>query len=87
MKSKNTYQFKLVCRCPNDDAVNIYNVQIFADYQIQVEEFIAFQNEIYNQKLYQEDIWNLLAEKYGNSPEYDNIVVTGRHLDVEVVTK
>ena len=27
------YQFKLVCRCPNDESVNIYDVEINSDYK------------------------------------------------------
>ena len=36
---KHMYDFKLVCRCPNDKSVNICDVQIKSDETIEVEEF------------------------------------------------
>ena len=36
---KHTYNFRLVCRCPNDKSVNIYDVEFTTENQIQVEEF------------------------------------------------
>ena len=43
-----TYKFKLVCRCPNDKSVNIYDVEIKSDDVIEVEEFQKVQRRIYN---------------------------------------
>ncbi len=46
----NIYQFKLVCRCPYDDMVNIYDVKIESDEQVDVEKFVDFQKEIYDKR-------------------------------------
>ena len=74
------YNFKLVCRCPNDKSVNIYDVKIKSDDQIQVEEFNKFQKKIYNELMYQEEIYELLNQAY------DNVTLVGNHLNVEVVS-
>ena len=52
----NSYQFKLVCRCPYDDMVNIYDVKIESDEQVDVEKFVEFQKEIYD-KRYWFSVW------------------------------
>jgi hypothetical protein len=75
-----TYNFKLVCRCPHDNSVNIYDVLINSEIQIDVEDFVEFQDEIYSEKYLQEEIWELLSKLY------DNVSITGTHLGVQVVT-
>jgi len=75
-----TYNFKLVCRCPNDDSVNIYDVQIKSDDQIQVEDFSKFQRRIYHEKYYQEEIYEILQAAY------DNVELIGTHLGVKVIS-
>ena len=54
------YQFKLVCRCQNDQTVNIYDVEIQSQEMIEVEEFSKFQDKIYDDVLFQEDVFELL---------------------------
>ena len=51
-----SYKFRLVCRCPNDKSVNIYDVEITTENQIQVEEFNKIQAKIYNKFMYQEEL-------------------------------
>lgn len=77
----NIYNFKLVCRCPNDNTVNIYDVVIKSKKIIQVEDFNKFQSKIYNEKYYQEQIYELL-KKYS-----DDVKVFGTHLGVKVVSQ
>ena len=47
------YQFKLVCRCPNDRTVNIYDVEVQAKSIIEVEEFNKFQDKYYEDFIFQ----------------------------------
>ncbi len=76
-----TYKFKLVCRCPNDKSVNIYDVEIKSDDVIEVEEFQKVQRRIYNEFYFQEEVFDLL--KAG----YDNVQVVGYHLGVKVISE
>ena len=75
------YQFKLVCRCPNDESVNIYDVEIQSQEMIEVEEFSKFQDKIYDDVLFQEDVFELLKELY------QNVQIVGYHNGVKVITK
>jgi len=77
----NTYNFKLVCRCPNDSTVNIYDVVIKSKKIIQVEDFNKFQSKIYNEKYYQEQIYELLKDNF------DNVKIIGTHLGIKIVSK
>jgi hypothetical protein len=78
---KHRYDFELVCRCPNDKSVNIYDVEVFSNQQIDVEEFNKFQSEIYNQFMFQEDLHHLLKIKY------KKVKVVGFHLGVKVISE
>jgi hypothetical protein len=75
------YQFKLVCRCQNDQTVNIYDVEIQSQEMIEVEEFSKFQDKIYDDVLFQEDVFELLKELY------QNVQIVGYHNGVKVITK
>ena len=75
------YQFKLVCRCQNDLTVNIYDVEIQSQEMIEVEEFNKFQDKIYDDVLFQEDVFELLKELY------QNVQIVGYHNGVKVITK
>jgi len=75
------YQFKLVCRCQNDQTVNIYDVEIQSQEMIEVEEFNKFQDKIYDDFLFQEDVFELLKELY------QNVQIVGYHNGVKVITK
>jgi len=75
------YQFKLVCRCQNDQTVNIYDVEIQSQEMIEVEEFNKFQDKIYDDALFQEDVFELLKELY------QNVQIVGYHNGVKVITK
>ena len=75
------YQFKLVCRCQNDQTVNIYDVEIQTQEMIEVEEFSKFQDKIYDDVLFQEDVFELLKELY------ENVQIVGYHNGVKVITK
>ena len=75
------YQFKLVCRCQNDQTVNIYDVEIQYQEMIEVEEFSKFQDKIYDDVLFQEDVFELLKELY------QNVQIVGYHNGVKVITK
>ena len=75
------YQFKLVCRCQNDQTVNIYDVEIQSQEMIEVEEFSKFQEKIYDNVLFQEDVFELLKELY------QNVQIVGYHNGVKVITK
>ena len=81
---KHTYNFKLVCRCPNDKSVNIYDVEITTEDQIQVEEFNKIQKKIYNKFMYQEEVFKLLKEELLDN---DTLTVIGNHLGVEVISE
>ena len=61
----NSYQFKLVCRCPYDGMVNIYDVTVESNEQVDVEKFIQFQKEIYEKKYLQEQLSKMLSEMFG----------------------
>lgn len=74
------YEFKLVCRCPNDNSVNIYDVTIKSDEAIQAEDFNKFQDKIYNEKYYQEDIYEILQKTY------DNVMLVGTHLGIKIIS-
>ena len=56
----NSYQFKLVCRCPYDGMVNIYDVTVESNEQVDVEKFIKFQEEIYEKRYLQEQLSKML---------------------------
>ena len=75
------YQYKLVCRCQNDQTVNIYDVEIQSQEMIEVEEFSKFQDKIYDDVLFQEDVFELLKELY------QNVQIVGYHNGVKVITK
>ena len=79
-----SYNFRLVCRCPNDKSVNIYDVEITTEHQIQVEEFNKIQAKIYNKFMYQEEVFDLLKEGLMN---HDTLTVIGNHLGVEVISE
>jgi len=81
---KHTYNFKLVCRCPNDKSVNIYDVEFTTENQIQVEEFNKIQAKIYNKFMYQEEVFELLKAGLIN---HDTLTVIGNHLGVEVISE
>jgi hypothetical protein len=76
-----TYKFKLVCRCPNDKSVNIYDVEIKSDDVIEVEQFQKVQTRIYNEFYFQEEVFDLLKAAY------DNVQVVGYHLGVKVISE
>ena len=79
-----SYNFKLVCRCPNDKSVNIYDVEITTENQIQVEVFNKIQAKIYNKFMYQEELFDLLKEGLMN---HDTLTLIGTHLGVEVISE
>ena len=79
-----SYNFKLVCRCPNDKSVNIYDVEITTEHQIKVEEFNKIQAKIYNKFMYQEEVFDLLKEGLMN---HDTLTLIGNHLGVEVISE
>ena len=79
-----SYNFRLVCRCPNDKSVNIYDVEITTENQIQVEEFNKIQAKIYNKFMYQEEVFDLLKEGLMN---HDTLTLIGNHLGVEVISE
>jgi hypothetical protein len=70
-----------VCRCQNDQTVNIYDVEIQSQEMIEVEEFSKFQDKIYDDVLFQEDVFELLKELY------QNVQIVGYHNGVKVITK
>ena len=76
----NSYQFKLVCRCPYDDMVNIYDVKIESDEQVDVEKFVEFQKEIYDKRYLQEEISKMLSEQFGR------VTVVGEHSGIKIVS-
>lgn len=75
------YNFKLVCRCPNDKSVNVYDVEVLSNTQIDVEDYNKFQDKVYNQFLFQESLHELLKIKY------DNVKLVGHHLGVKVTSE
>ena len=75
------YQFKLVCRCPNDESVNIYDVEINSDAIIEVEEFVKIQKRIYNQLMFQEDLFEILKSRF------DSVKLTSDHFGVKVISQ
>lgn len=79
-----SYNFKLVCRCPNDKSVNIYDVEITTENQIQVEVFNKIQAKIYNKFMYQEEVFELLKAGLIN---HDTLTLVGTHLGVEVISE
>ena len=70
-----------MCRCQNDQTVNIYDVEIQSQEMIEVEEFSKFQDKIYDDVLFQEDVFELLKELY------QNVQIVGYHNGVKVITK
>ena len=83
------YQFKLVCRCPNDRTVNIYDVEVQAKSIIEVEEFNKFQDKYYEDFMFQEDLFELLKEYCNKLGSYNSqkVQVVGYHNGVKVSTK
>tara|TARA_R110002050_G_scaffold172703_1_gene304884 strand:+ start:369 stop:620 length:252 start_codon:yes stop_codon:yes gene_type:complete len=79
-----SYNFKLVCRCPNDKSVNIYDVEITTENQIQVEVFNKIQEKIYKKFMYQEELFDMLKEGLMN---HDTLTLVGTHLGVEVISE
>jgi|TARA_R100000426_G_scaffold43893_1_gene33415 hypothetical protein len=76
----NNYQFKLVCRCPYDGMVNIYDVTVESNEQVDVEKFIQFQKEIYEKKYLQEQLSKMLSEMFGR------VTIVGEHSGVKIVS-
>ena len=76
----NSYQFKLVCRCPYDGMVNIYDVTVESDEQVDVEKFIKFQEEIYEKRYLQEQLSKMLSEMFGK------VTIIGEHSGVKIVS-
>tara|TARA_R110002167_G_scaffold1018_1_gene4472 strand:+ start:368 stop:619 length:252 start_codon:yes stop_codon:yes gene_type:complete len=79
-----SYKFRLVCRCPNDKSVNIYDVEITTENQIQVEVFNKIQEKIYKKFMYQEELFDMLKEGLMN---HDTLTLVGTHLGVEVISE
>ena len=78
---KHTYNFKLVCRCPNDKTVNIYDVEIKSNEIEQVEEFGKIQRRIYNDFMFQEDLFEILKSRF------EFVKLTSYHLGVKVISQ
>tara|TARA_R100001460_G_scaffold24332_1_gene48834 strand:- start:153 stop:392 length:240 start_codon:yes stop_codon:yes gene_type:complete len=78
---KHTYNFKLVCRCPNDKTVNIYDVEIKSNEIEQVEEFGKIQRRIYNDFMFQEDLFEILKSRF------EFVKLTSFHLGVKVISQ
>tara|TARA_Y100001972_G_C7555813_1_gene279249 strand:- start:6 stop:242 length:237 start_codon:yes stop_codon:yes gene_type:complete len=76
----NSYQFKLVCRCPYDGMVNIYDVTVESNEQVDVEKFIKFQEEIYEKRYLQEQLSKMLLEMFGK------VTIIGEHSGVKIVS-
>ena len=76
----NSYQFKLVCRCPYDGMVNIYDVTVESNEQVDVEKFIKFQEEIYEKRYIQEQLSKMLSEMFGK------VTIIGEHSGVKIVS-
>tara|TARA_R100001015_G_C4593408_1_gene148743 strand:+ start:575 stop:811 length:237 start_codon:yes stop_codon:yes gene_type:complete len=76
----NSYQFKLVCRCPYDGMVNIYDVTVESNEQVDVEKFIKFQEEIYEKRYLQEQLSKMLSEMFGK------VTIIGEHSGVKIVS-
>tara|TARA_R100001224_G_scaffold41132_1_gene23644 strand:+ start:571 stop:807 length:237 start_codon:yes stop_codon:yes gene_type:complete len=76
----NSYQFKLVCRCPYDGMVNIYDVTVESNEQVDVEKFIKFQEEIYEKRYLQEQLSKMLSEMFGK------VIIIGEHSGVKIVS-
>ena len=76
----NSYQFKLVCRCPYDGMVNIYDVTVESNEQVDVEKFIKFQEEIYEKRYVQEQLSKMLSEMFGK------VTIIGEHSGVKIVS-
>ena len=76
----NSYQFKLVCRCPYDGMVNIYDVTVESNEQVDVEKFIKFQEEIYEKRYLQEQLSKMLSEMFGK------VTIIGEHYGVKIVS-
>lgn len=78
---KHIYDFKLVCRCPNDKSVNIYNVEIKSDKIIEVEKFAKIQKNIYEQFMFQENLFEILKARF------EFVKITGYHLGIKVISQ
>ena len=76
----NSYQFKLVCRCPYDGMVNIYDVTVESNEQVDVEKFIKFQEEVYEKRYLQEQLSKMLSEMFGK------VTIIGEHSGVKIVS-
>lgn len=77
---KHKYKFNLVCRCPNDNSINIYDAIVKSNDIIQVEDFNKFQKKIYNEKYYQEQIFEILQDAF------ENVELIGTHLGVQIIS-
>tara|TARA_R100001163_G_C5047484_1_gene184651 strand:+ start:185 stop:415 length:231 start_codon:yes stop_codon:yes gene_type:complete len=53
--------------------VNIYDVSIRCEHQIDVEDFIKFQDEIYNKTYIQETLCEMIADRYAIDIEIPNV--------------
>ena len=76
----NSYQFKLVCRCPYDGMVNIYDVTVESNEQVDVEKFIKYQEENYEKRYLQEQLSKMLSEMFGK------VTIIGEHSGVKIVS-
>ena len=76
----NSYQFKLVCRCPYDSMVNIYDVTVESNEQVDVEKFLKFQDEVYEKRYLQEQLSKMLSEMFGR------VTIIGEHSGVKIVS-
>ena len=74
-----TYFLKLACRCPNNNAVDIYEATISTTKLLQAEDLLELQSEIYDKKMYQEDIWKLMEEKIRAK-----VLLVGDHMGVRI---
>ncbi len=75
----NKYFLKLACRCPNNNAVDIYEATITTSKVLQAEDLLELQSEIYDKKMYQEDIWKLMEDKIRAK-----VVLVGDHMGVKI---
>lgn len=72
-----THVFALQCRCPVDNLTDTYEVTLTIDRLVKVEQILDYAATFADQTLYQENLTELLAEKFDGK-----VVTVGTHSGV-----
>lgn len=78
----NIYTVQFTCKCPSDDEVISYKAKIYSEDFVLAEDLFSYVSSFEDSKMYQEQITELLKEKYNCK-----VITWGTHhfVDIECI--